>query len=90
MHRYRYPLELVYCVQDLVFAEGVEAMLRFALALMKRNEHHLLTLEFEQLLEYLKSGLYEVYRVRPAPLPSATLVRIVGTDTRTGGSARVI
>ncbi|GAA5842082.1 hypothetical protein JCM9279_002780 [Rhodotorula babjevae] len=58
---YRFPLELVSAVFDLVFAEGVEAVFRFAVSLLRRNEAHLLTLEFEDLIDYLKNGLYEVY-----------------------------
>ncbi|GAA5940724.1 uncharacterized protein JCM15063_006342 [Sporobolomyces koalae] len=58
---YRFPLELVFSVFDLVFAEGVEAIFRFAIALIKRNEDVLLKLEFEDLIEFLKNGLFEVY-----------------------------
>ncbi|GAA6028944.1 hypothetical protein JCM8097_001518 [Rhodosporidiobolus ruineniae] len=58
---YRFPLELVSSVFDLVFAEGVEAVFRFAVALLKRNEHHLCQLEFEDLIEFLKNGLFEGY-----------------------------
>jgi len=57
-------LELVSAVFDLVFAEGVEAIFRFAIALIKRNEDVLLKLEFEDLIEFLKNGLFEVYAVR--------------------------
>jgi len=60
---YRFPLELVSAVFDLVFAEGVEAIFRFAIALIKRNEDVLLKLEFEDLIEFLKNGLFEVYAV---------------------------
>ena len=62
---YRFPLELVCSVFDLIFAEGVEAIFRFAIALMKRNEAHLLTLDFEKLLDFLKTGLFEHYKVGP-------------------------
>ncbi|GAA5867063.1 hypothetical protein JCM3774_004375 [Rhodotorula dairenensis] len=58
---YRLPLELVSSVFDLVFAEGVEALFRFAVALLKRNEAYLLTLEFEDLIDFLKNGLFEAY-----------------------------
>ncbi|GAA5876163.1 hypothetical protein JCM1840_007056 [Sporobolomyces johnsonii] len=58
---YRFPLELVSSVFDLVFAEGVEAIFRFAVALLKRNEAHLCTLEFEDLIDFLKNGLFEGY-----------------------------
>lgn len=60
---YRFPLELVSAVFDLVFAEGVEAIFRFAIALIKRNEDVLIKLEFEDLIEFLKNGLFEVYAV---------------------------
>ena len=61
---YRFPLELVGACMDLVFAEGVEAVFRFAIALLKANADKIVTLEFEPLLEFLKSGLFECYKVR--------------------------
>lgn len=64
---YRFPLELVCSVFDLIFAEGVEAIFRFALAVMKRNEHKIVEMEFEQVLDFLKMGLFEDYKVRPIP-----------------------
>ncbi|OCF45157.1 hypothetical protein I317_00959 [Kwoniella heveanensis CBS 569] len=60
---YRFPLSLVYRVLDIVFAEGIEAIFRFSLALLKKSEDQLLELEFEQILNYLQSDLFEVYRV---------------------------
>jgi hypothetical protein len=63
VNSYRFPIELISCVFDLVFAEGVEAVFRFAIALMKKNEDAIVALQFEQLLEYLKSGLFEGYKV---------------------------
>ena len=62
---------------DLVFAEGVEAIFRFAIALIKRNEDVLLKLEFEDLIEFLKNGLFEVYAVGHAcPCRSSMLARL--------------
>lgn len=58
---YRFPLELVSSVFDLVFAEGVEAIFRFAVAIMKKNESKLVELEFEYLLDFLKNGLFDSY-----------------------------
>jgi hypothetical protein len=58
---YRFPLELVYRILDSIFAEGIEAMLRFALALLQRNEEKLLTLDFEDCLDHLKLHLVDVY-----------------------------
>lgn len=64
---YRFPLELVAAVFDLVFAEGVEAVFRFGVAILKRNEDKVCAMEFEELADFLKNGLYEVYAVRTEP-----------------------
>ncbi|KAJ3154503.1 GTPase-activating protein [Geranomyces michiganensis] len=61
MFAYRFPLSAVFRIMDVIFAEGVDSMLRFALALIKRNADAIVLLEFEQLLEFLKNGLFEVY-----------------------------
>ncbi|KAJ3204150.1 GTPase-activating protein [Dinochytrium kinnereticum] len=61
MFAYRFPLDMVFRIMDIIFAEGFEAMFRFALALLKRNTDVLLSLEFEQLLEFLKVGLFDIY-----------------------------
>lgn len=58
----RFPLALVYRVLDIVFAEGLEAMFRFSLALLQRSEDKLLGMDFEQILNYLQSDLFEIYR----------------------------
>ncbi|KAI8901549.1 rab-GTPase-TBC domain-containing protein [Globomyces pollinis-pini] len=58
---YRFPLELVYRILDVILAEGAEAVLRFALALIKHNADIIVTLDFEKLLEYLKEGLFDKY-----------------------------
>ncbi|SCZ89357.1 BZ3500_MvSof-1268-A1-R1_Chr1-1g01129 [Microbotryum saponariae] len=58
---YRFPLELVSSVFDLVFAEGVEAVFRFSIAILKRNETAILSLEFEDCIEFLKNSLFEAY-----------------------------
>lgn len=58
------PLHLVYRVFDLVFVEGTHFILRFALALMFRNQHTLMGLEFEALVEFLNNGIYDTYKVR--------------------------
>jgi hypothetical protein len=62
---FRFPLSLVYRVLDIVFAEGLEAMFRFSLAILLRSEDKLLGMEFEQILSYLQSDLFEIYRIDP-------------------------
>lgn len=59
---YRFPLDFVYRVLDSVFAEGVEALFRFALSLMKKNEEVLLGLGFDGVVAFLKGELFECYR----------------------------
>ncbi|KAI8817678.1 rab-GTPase-TBC domain-containing protein [Fimicolochytrium jonesii] len=62
MFAYRFPLACVFRIMDVMFAEGVDAMLKFALALVKKNSDKILALtEFEQLLEFLKNGLFDAY-----------------------------
>lgn len=57
----------MYRVLDIVFAEGLEAMFRFSLALLQRSEDKLLGMEFEQILNYLQSDLFEIYRLEAEP-----------------------
>lgn len=61
---YRFPLSLVYRVLDIVFAEGIEAIFRFSLALLQKSEDKLVELEFEKILHFLQTDLFEVYRVK--------------------------
>ena len=61
---YRFPLALVYRVFDIIFAEGVEAVFRFALALLIKNEDRLLKLaSFEEILPFLSVELFDCYKV---------------------------
>src|SRR3989440_9391620 len=67
---YTYPLPLVLRIYDVVFAEGApETIMRIAIALLKKNEAGLLEIgEFEDLLEFLTSQLYEAYDNEPTGL----------------------
>jgi hypothetical protein len=59
-----FPLSLVYRIFDIVFAEGIEAIFRFSLALMRRNEDKLLALDFEGILKFLGNEVFDCYKVR--------------------------
>ncbi|KAI9486962.1 MAG: rab-GTPase-TBC domain-containing protein [Benjaminiella poitrasii] len=59
---YRCPLELVYRVFDLLFVEGSNIILNFALALIKKNQQTILSLEFESLLDFFSSGIFDAYK----------------------------
>ncbi|KAJ1559603.1 GTPase-activating protein, partial [Cladochytrium tenue] len=58
---YRFPLDIVFRIMDIVLAEGLEAIFRLSFALLRRNQEVIQTLEFEALLEFLKVGLFDVY-----------------------------
>jgi len=60
---YKFPLELVFRVYDILFVEGVDSLLRFAIALLKANHDQILNHDFETLIEFLKNGLFEPYMV---------------------------
>jgi hypothetical protein len=61
---YRCPLHLVYRVFDLVLLEGAHMILHFSLALMKKNQKTILGLEFESLLKFFASDIFDLYEVR--------------------------
>lgn len=59
---YRFPLEMVFRIMDIVMAEGYDAVLRFSLALIQRNQAAILeSSEFENLLDFLQNGLFDEY-----------------------------
>ncbi|KAG9103762.1 GTPase-activating protein [Ceratobasidium sp. 370] len=65
MFSYRLPLDLVFRIMDTVFANGIEAIFGFSLVLLYNNEEAILKLKFDQILEYLKSPLFDSYKVIP-------------------------
>lgn len=58
---YKFPLEFVLRIYDIVFVEGVESFLRFAVNLMLKNMDSLLELQFDKLLDFLKEELFFYY-----------------------------
>ncbi|KAI9360403.1 rab-GTPase-TBC domain-containing protein [Zopfochytrium polystomum] len=65
---YNFPLALVFRIFDIIFAEGAtETMLRFSIAILKRNQQQLLQeTDLEGNLELLKGDrLYKVYEEDP-------------------------
>ncbi|KAF9989163.1 GTPase-activating protein [Entomortierella chlamydospora] len=63
---YKFPLDLVFRIYDILFVEGVESLLRFGVALLKANQEQILNHDFETLVEYLKNGLFEHYKDNPS------------------------
>ncbi|KAH7321015.1 rab-GTPase-TBC domain-containing protein [Stachybotrys elegans] len=59
---YRFPLQLVLRIYDLIFSEGLSAILRFGIVLMQKNAATLLAMsDMQQLTTYLKDKLFDVY-----------------------------
>lgn len=59
---YKFPLDTVFRIYDMIFAEGIETLLRFSLALLEKNQATILSLEFDDLVNYLKNDLLEIYK----------------------------
>lgn len=59
---YRFPLQLVLRIYDLIFSEGLSAILRFGIVLMQKNASTLLSMsDMSQLTAFLKDKLFDVY-----------------------------
>ncbi|MCO5599918.1 hypothetical protein L7F22_054025 [Adiantum nelumboides] len=59
---YRSPLSICFRILDSVFAEGIEAIFRFALALMKKNEDQLLQMSFDEAVPLLAGRIFDIYK----------------------------
>lgn len=71
---YRFPLQLVLRIYDLIFEEGLEStILKFAVAIMRRNAQSLLEMkDMTALSAFLKEKLFDVY-IDKQPSPSSIL-----------------
>ena len=59
---YRFPLQLVLRIYDLILSEGLSAILRFGIVLMQKNASTLLEMsDMQQLTTYLKDKLFDAY-----------------------------
>lgn len=59
---YKFPLEVVYRIYDILFTEGVDCLFRIGLALLAKNQINILSLEFDALVMYLKEDMLVVYK----------------------------
>ncbi|KAI9251926.1 rab-GTPase-TBC domain-containing protein [Phascolomyces articulosus] len=58
---YKFPLDFVFRIFDILLAEGIEALYSFGLALIQKNQPTILSLEFDNLVNYLKNDMLEIY-----------------------------
>ena len=70
---YRFPLQLVLRVYDLILSEGLEAILKFGIVLMQKHANTLLGMsDMSSLTTFLKERLFDVY-IDQAPTASSLL-----------------
>lgn len=70
---YRFPLQLVLRVYDLLFSEGLTAILKFGIVLMQKNKEALLQMkDMSHLTTFLKEKLFDVY-IDKSPSASSLL-----------------
>lgn len=70
---YRFPLQLVLRVYDLLFSEGLTAILKFGLVLMQKNRDALLDMkDMSHLTTFLKEKLFDAY-IDKSPSASSIL-----------------
>lgn len=70
---YRFPLQLVLRIYDLILSEGLTAILKFGIVLMQRNREALLGMkDMSQLTNFLKEKLFDVY-IDKSPSASSLL-----------------
>jgi hypothetical protein len=59
---YRFPLQLVLRIYDLILSEGLEAIIKFGIVLMQKNSKTLLGMsDMVSLTNFLKDRLFDVY-----------------------------
>lgn len=86
---YRFPLQLVLRVYDLVLSEGLEgAILKFAIAIMQKNAKSLLALqEMSALKTFLNEKIFDVYI---DSTPSASSILDSGFFGSSGGTDKIV
>lgn len=70
---YRFPLQLVLRIYDLILSEGLSAIIKFGIVLMQKNSQALLGMsDMAQLTTFLKDKLFDVY-IDPSPSAGSIL-----------------
>ncbi|KAI8968890.1 rab-GTPase-TBC domain-containing protein [Mycotypha africana] len=58
---YKFPLDVVFRIYDIFFIEGVNCLFRIGLALLSKNQSIILSLDFDNLVTYLKDDMLSIY-----------------------------
>ncbi|ORY95383.1 rab-GTPase-TBC domain-domain-containing protein [Syncephalastrum racemosum] len=59
---YKFPLDLVYRIYDLLLADGIEILFKVVLALLEKNQATLLSLESDRITHFLRNDILSAYR----------------------------
>lgn len=59
----RFPLGIAFRIYDNCLASGIEAIFSFSIVLLQKNEDVLLTLKFDEILTFMKTRVFEKYKV---------------------------
>jgi hypothetical protein len=59
----RFPLDIAFRIYDNCLASGIEAIFSFSIVLLQKNEDILLTLKFDEILAFMKTRVFEKYKV---------------------------
>ncbi|PIL33862.1 hypothetical protein GSI_03568 [Ganoderma sinense ZZ0214-1] len=60
-----FPMDIVFRIYDNCLASGIEAMFAFSMALLSKNETTLLSMKFDQLIQFLNQRVFEAYQIGP-------------------------
>ncbi|KAG8987441.1 GTPase-activating protein [Tulasnella sp. 427] len=63
VHFLRQGIKSIFRIFDSVFGHGIEAIFGFSIVLLMKNEENLLELKFDQILEYMKGELFDIYKI---------------------------
>lgn len=61
---YKFPYEFVIRIFDIILVEGLEALLKFALVIVIKNKDKILSMKFDELLEFLQDDLFNIYLLK--------------------------
>ncbi|KAL6929482.1 hypothetical protein ACO0SA_000884 [Hanseniaspora valbyensis] len=61
---YKFPYEFVIRIYDIILIEGLEALLKFAIVIVLKNEKKILSMKFDELLGFLKDDLFNIYLMK--------------------------
>jgi ecotropic viral integration site 5 protein len=56
-------LDIAFRIYDNCLASGIEAIFGFSIVLLQKNEDALLTLKFDEILAFMKTRVFEKYKV---------------------------